>query len=153
MKKLRVTVNQKVYEVLVEVLEDDEQYVPGANMTGSLPPPPVLPGRKPAAGAAPAPAAPAPAGAPPAAAGPAGGTLPTGVNRNAILAPIAGTVQKVFVESGMPVEEKTPVILLDAMKMDTYIYAPRSGLIAEVCVKPGDAVQVGALLIRFQPEA
>jgi len=34
MKKLRVTVNQKVYEVLVEVLEDDEQYVPGANMTG-----------------------------------------------------------------------------------------------------------------------
>lgn len=163
MKKLRVTVNQKVYEVLVEVLEDDEQYVPGANMTGSLPPPPVLPGRKPAAGAAPAPAAPAPAaptpaaaapaGAPPAAAGPAGGTLPTGVNRNAILAPIAGTVQKVFVESGMPVEEKTPVILLDAMKMDTYIYAPRSGLVAEVCVKPGDAVQVGALLIRFQPEA
>lgn len=159
MKKLRVTVNQKVYEVLVEVLEDDEQYVPGANMTGSLPPPPVLPGRKPAAGAD-APGAGAPASAPPAAgpapgaaAGPAAGPLPTGVNRNAILAPIAGTVQKVFVESGMPVEEKTPVILLDAMKMDTYIYAPRSGLIAEVCVKPGDAVQVGALLIRFQPEA
>ena len=46
---------------------------------------------------------------------------------NVIASPIAGTVQKVFVTKGMHVEGKTPVVLLDAMKMDTYIYAPRSG--------------------------
>ena len=40
---------------------------------------------------------------------------------NTIASPLAGTVQKVFVTKGMPVEAKTPVVLLDAMKMDTYI--------------------------------
>ncbi len=43
--------------------------------------------------------------------------------------------------------------MLDAMKMDTYIYAPRSGDVAEVCVKPGDSVQVGTCLIRYRAGA
>ncbi len=149
MKKLRVTLDGKVYEVTVEVLEDDEQYVTGSNMPSPLPPPPS--GRKrrgeagPPPSAAPAPARPVPAPAP-------GATLGK-VDPNTILAPIAGTVQKVFVEAGARVEEKSPVVLLDAMKMDTYIYAPRGGVVAEVGVKPGDSVQVAQLLIRFQAEA
>lgn len=135
MKKLRLTMNGKVYEVTVEVLEDDEQYVTGGNVATA----------RTAAGAprvkpapAPAPRAPAKNGAP--------GT----VDPDTILAPIAGTVQKVFVQADQRVEEKTPVILLDAMKMDTYIHAPRTGHVAEVCVAPGDTVQVGTLLIRYR---
>ena len=50
------------------------------------------------------------------------------------------------------VEEKTPIIMLDAMKMDTYIHAPRSGDVAEVCVAPGETVQVGTVLIRYRSE-
>jgi len=69
-----------------------------------------------------------------------------------IASPIAGTVQKVFVTKGMPVEEKTPVVLLDAMKMDTYIYASRTGTIAEVYVEPGASVQVRDPLILYTPE-
>lgn len=137
MKKLRLTMNGKVYEVTVEVLEDDEQYVTGGNVATARTAA-GAPRARTAAAAAPAPHAAAKNGAP--------GT----VNPDTILAPIAGTVQKVFVQSEQRVEEKTPVILLDAMKMDTYIHAPRSGFVAEVCVAPGDTVQVGTLLIRYR---
>ncbi len=142
MKKLRITVDNKVYEVLVEVLEDDEQVASGPGFGASpLPPPPVhsaLP-KKAAAGATPTAPTKAPAPA-------------AGIDLNVIRSPIAGTVQKVFVQAGAQVEGKTPVVLLDAMKMDTYIYASRSGEIAQVHVAPGDAVQVGEPLISYQPE-
>jgi biotin carboxyl carrier protein len=69
---------------------------------------------------------------------------------DAILAPLAGTVQKVFVQAGAHVDAKAPVVLLDAMKMDTYIYAPRGGVVAAVEVSPGDSVQVGDCLIRYR---
>lgn len=143
MKKLRITVNGKVYEVVVQVLEDDEQRVPGANLGSVL----ATRAASPAAGGAPLPPAAAPAGAPPASA------PRVAPDPNLIAAPLAGTVQKVFVEAGAVVEAKTPVILLDAMKMDTYIYAPRNGQVAEVCVKPGETVQVGTPLVRYRAEA
>ena len=135
MKKLRITVNGKVYDVEVQVLQDDE----AIGSAATLPYPgaaalPMTEAAKPAPGPAPAPAA-AGAGDP-----------------NVIASPIAGTVQKVFVTKGMHVEGKTPVVLLDAMKMDTYIYAPRSGTIAEVCVEAGASVQVRDPLIRYAPE-
>lgn len=135
MKKLRITVNGKVYDVEVQVLQDDE----AIGSAATLPYPgaaalPMTEAAKPAPGPAPAPAA-AGAGDP-----------------NVIASPIAGTVQKVFVTKGMHVEGKTPVVLLDAMKMDTYIYAPRTGTIAEVCVEAGASVQVRDPLIRYAPE-
>ncbi len=135
MKKLRITVNGKVYDVEVQVLQDDE----AIGSAATLPYPgaaalPMTEVAKPAPGPAPAPAA-AGAGDP-----------------NVIASPIAGTVQKVFVTKGMHVEGKTPVVLLDAMKMDTYIYAPRTGTIAEVCVEAGASVQVRDPLIRYAPE-
>jgi glutaconyl-CoA/methylmalonyl-CoA decarboxylase subunit gamma len=142
MKKLRITVNGKVYDVLVQVLEDDEQIVPGAGLGSSLPsvgPPAVT---QPAA-AVPAPGAAAPA---------IGRRTPVRSDPNLIRAPIAGVVQKVFVQEGATVEAKAPVVLLDAMKMDTYIYAPRDGEVAEVAVKAGDAVQVGDRLIQYKAE-
>jgi glutaconyl-CoA/methylmalonyl-CoA decarboxylase subunit gamma len=139
MKKLRVTLNGKVYDLTVEVLEDDEQYVTGSNMPSPLPPPPAS-RRK--------------SVEPPPPAAPAAAPRATGsVDPDTILAPIAGTVQKVFVQAGTHVEEKTPVVMLDAMKMDTYIYAPRSGEVAEVCVNSGDSVQVGTCLIRYRTGA
>lgn len=133
MKKLRITVSGKVYDVEVQVLQDDEAIGSPANLP------------YPGAAALPIPEAARPAPAP--APLPAGGMDP-----NVIASPLAGTVQKVFVTKGMPVEAKTPLVLLDAMKMDTYIYAPRTGTIAEVCVEVGAAVQVRDPLIRYVPE-
>lgn len=130
MKKLRISVNGKVYDVEVQVLEDDERLASPLPLVSPIAmPAPTVP-------SAPSPA-PAPAGT---------------RDADAIRSPIAGTVQKVFVTAGMPVEAKTPVVLLDAMKMDTYIYAPRSGKVSEVPAAPGTTVQVGDVLIRFEPE-
>lgn len=144
MKKLRITVNSKVYDVEVQVLEDDE----AIGSAGTLPYPGgatlATPARPAASPVAARPAAPA--------AAPAPGAMPVAGDPNVIASPIAGTVQKVFVTKGMPVEEKTPVILLDAMKMDTYIYAPRTGTIAEVFVEVGASVQVRDPLILYTPE-
>jgi glutaconyl-CoA/methylmalonyl-CoA decarboxylase subunit gamma len=131
MKKLRITIEGKSYDVTVQVLEDDERE---ADATGFL---------------SPLPSAPRPS-APPVPA--TGGAVPKG-DPNAILAPLAGTVQKVFVSAGTHVDAKAPVVLLDAMKMDTYIYAPRGGEVAAVEVAPGDSVQFGDCLIRYRPEA
>ena len=133
MKKLRITVSGKVYDVEVQVLQDDEAIGSPANLP------------YPGAAALPIPEAARPAPLPAPVAGGAG-------DPNVIASPIAGTVQKVFVTKGMPVEAKTPLVLLDAMKMDTYIYAPRTGTIAEVCVEVGAAVQVRDPLIRYAPE-
>ena len=139
MKKLRITVNNMVYDVTVQVLEDDEQVMSGTAYPGSLPvaPTPARPTQAPT----PAPASPAP-----------GPSRPATGDANAIASPIAGTVQKVYVEVGKRVEAKAPAFLLDAMKMDTYIYAPRGGNVAEVLVAAGEAVQVGQILMRYRPE-
>lgn len=133
MKKLRITIEGKSYDVTVQVLEDDERETDG---TGFLSPLPSAP--RPLARPSPLPAT--------------GSPLPKG-DPNAILAPLAGTVQKVFVQAGTRVDAKAPVVLLDAMKMDTYIYAPRGGEVAAVEVAPGESVQVGDCLIRYRPEA
>lgn len=133
MKRMRITVNGKSYDVEVEVLEDDGT----ASAVASLSGPPAAP--------RPVPPVAAPAPFPRAGAGP--------VDPDVIAAPIAGTVQRVFVAQGEMVEAKTPVVLLDAMKMDTYIYAPRSGRVREVLVSSGATVQVRDPLLRYEPEA
>jgi 3-methylcrotonyl-CoA carboxylase alpha subunit len=75
-----------------------------------------------------------------------------GGDPSVITAPIAGTVQKILVSPGESVDAKAPVILLDAMKMDTYVYAPQAGRVAEVLTSAGATVQVGDRLLRVQPE-
>jgi biotin carboxyl carrier protein len=146
MKKLRITVRGISYEVLVEVLEDSDSAALAETSArgGSLPG-----GRAPITSQPPAQAA---APSPPA--GPTAPAFPRAPgDPNTVAAPIAGTVQKVFVAPDQEVEAKVPLVLLDAMKMDTYIYAPRHGRIAEVAVAPGDSVTIGQPLVRYAPEA
>lgn len=138
MKKLRITVNGNRYDVEVEVLEDDERHVPGAGLSAFSRTGTPLAGRPPATPAAPQPARVRPNGA-------------SAADPDAVTAPIAGTVQKFFADAGATVEERAPLVLLDAMKMDTYIYAPRQGVIAEHCVAVDDPVQAGEVLVRYQP--
>ena len=132
MKKLRITLNEKVYDVLVEVLEDDEFHYPGASLN------PMAPGYPKKPSATPEPASTAPARRP---AGQATG--------NYILAPIAGTVTKILVEPQAQVKENQPLIILDAMKMDTYINATRAGVVATIDCKVGDSVLVGQKLLSL----
>lgn len=131
MKKLRITVQGKVYDVTVEVLEDDEKIQSdGVGFSGS-PLPPLVPQ---ITSSIPQP--------PPTTVAKKGGP-------NSVASPIAGSIIKVFVTEGTEIEEKAPVVLMEAMKMETYIYAPRSGKIASVKVKKGDTVQAGDTLIEY----
>ena len=64
-----------------------------------------------------------------------------------ITAPLAGTVVKVIVSSGNVVKKGDPVLILEAMKMETQVSAPRDGTVAEIHVRSGDSISVGDSLV------
>ncbi len=63
--------------------------------------------------------------------------------------PLAGNILKVPVSPGQTVNEGDVVIVLEAMKMETEVRAPRSGTIGEVLVREGDVVAVGDSLLTL----
>ena len=63
-----------------------------------------------------------------------------------ISAPLAGNVWKVLVQPGQAGNEGDVVIILEAMKMETEVRAPRSGTIGSVTATEGAAVKVGDTL-------
>jgi acetyl-CoA/propionyl-CoA carboxylase biotin carboxyl carrier protein len=63
----------------------------------------------------------------------------------AIAAPIPGTLQKWLVEDGAEVAEGNAVALIEAMKMETRVTAPKAGRI-RIAVEAGSTVTLGARL-------
>jgi glutaconyl-CoA/methylmalonyl-CoA decarboxylase subunit gamma len=125
MEHLRITVEGKVYDVVVEKIDSDEtdNPTPSAQLVrpaASVQASPML-----------TPAAPAPA--PPASVGDA-------------LSPLAGIVKSIEVGPGTKVSEGDLIITLEAMKMYTAINAPTGGTVTSVHVKIGDAVEEGQAL-------
>ena len=66
-----------------------------------------------------------------------------------LLAQLAGNIFKVHAEAGQIVEEGDVIIILEAMKMETEVRAPRSGTIGSVSVREGDSVSVGDTLLTI----
>lgn len=69
---------------------------------------------------------------------------------NLIQAPMPGLVRDIRVSAGATVAEGDPLAVLEAMKMEHTLTAPRSGTVAEVMAAPGDQVEAGADLIRLE---
>ncbi len=67
----------------------------------------------------------------------------------AVKAVLAGNIFKVHVVPGDRVEEGQPMLIVEAMKMETAVSAPRAGTVGEVFVREGDAVKVGDPLVAF----
>ena len=134
MKTLKITLQGKTYEVGVEVVDS----AVGATAAVAAPAPaPVA-----VAVAAPAPApAPAPVAAAPAAAPIAGGT--------AVLSPMPGLVMKVNVAVGQQVAADEEILVLEAMKMESPVYAPAAGTVTAILVKASDAVVEGQVLVQL----
>ena len=112
--KYKVTLNGRTYEVEVEagkamLLDEYEAIVPSA---------PAAPAAAPAAAA---PAAPAAAAAP----------VVTGAGE-AVNAPMPGTILKVNVTQGQKVAEGAVLCVLEAMKMENEILAPKAGTVTQV---------------------
>jgi acetyl-CoA/propionyl-CoA carboxylase biotin carboxyl carrier protein len=63
-----------------------------------------------------------------------------------IRAPMQGTIVKVLVEKGQPIQAGDVVCILEAMKMENHIASTREGEITDLPIRPGQVVETGALL-------
>jgi biotin carboxyl carrier protein len=58
-----------------------------------------------------------------------------------------GRVVRVLVTEGLDVEAGEGLVVIEAMKMENELKAPRKGRVSEVAVQEGQAVDAGALLV------
>lgn len=65
-------------------------------------------------------------------------------------ASMPGMVVSVAVKPGDVVSKGQKILSLEAMKMESTVYAERDGKVGEVMVKPGSQVETGDLLLRFE---
>ena len=98
-----------------------------------------------------APAAEAPKAAPAEAAAEKPAAAPAGAAGagNPVKAPLPGVVTKVNVAVGQKVKKGETVLGLEAMKMENNIAAEQDGEVTGVCVKAGDSVLEGTVLITI----
>jgi biotin carboxyl carrier protein len=119
-KKLRVTVDNKPYEVTVEVPDESNASVatpPQASPSGTVAP-----------GAAPMPKASA-----------APGDVPS---------PLSGRVVAIDAKVGQKVNEGDRLLTVETMKMNTFVCAAKTGQVTEILASIGDTVREGQILAR-----
>lgn len=115
MKNYTITVNGRAYDVTVEERKGGAPFVPTVTTTA-------------------APAAPVPAAAAaPAAVGGAGNIK--------VEAGAAGKVFKIEAPAGTQLKAGDPIIILEVMKMETPVVAPKDGVVASINVSEGQMVE------------
>ena len=125
-KTLRISFNGKTYEVVAEILDDVGAASPAAELAT-------------VATAATAVTAPLPR---PAAAPVAGcGDVPS---------PLAGKIVSIAIKVGDRVDAGQPLLVLEAMKMNTPVAAPFAGEVATIHALPGESVAEGQPLIALR---
>jgi acetyl-CoA/propionyl-CoA/long-chain acyl-CoA carboxylase, biotin carboxylase, biotin carboxyl carrier protein len=67
-----------------------------------------------------------------------------------VTAPMPGTVIRVLVEEGARVEARQPLLVLEAMKMETPLVSPYDGVVGRVHVAEGDRVAGGDVLVELE---
>ena len=125
--KLRITVEGKAYEVEVELLDE------AAGSGSPAAPPSVSP---PVQLATPVWTPPRP------------GALLS--DEKTCRSPIAGVVTRILTKVGQKVKENAPLLVIEAMKMESNIASPTQGIVKSIAVAPGDGVKVGQTLVEFE---
>ena len=64
-------------------------------------------------------------------------------------APLAGNIVRVEVKPGDVINTGDLVLIMEAMKMETEVRATDAGTVSDVCVKEGDSVAAGAVLLNL----
>ncbi|NLX71316.1 MAG: biotin/lipoyl-binding protein [Clostridiales bacterium] len=142
MRKFIITVNGKTYEVEVEELGQTGGVVSTPSVQAA-----------PAAPAAPTPPpAPQSAATSEAAKAPeqATGSQPVPSGAEAIKAPMPGTILDVRVNVGDEIKKGQVLLILEAMKMENEIMAPRDGKVVSVQVTKGSSVNVDDVMLAIQ---
>lgn len=123
MKNLRITVNGTAYDVQVEELGE---------------------GTAPVAAAAPAPVS-APKAAP---AAPKAKAAPVGEGEP-LKSPMPGTILSVNVKAGQRVKKGDVLVILEAMKMENEIVAPKDATVTGINVSKGESVDSGTVMLTL----
>ena len=63
---------------------------------------------------------------------------------------LPGLVLRIPVQEGDHVEDGQEIIVLEGMKMENPIYAPKTGTVAAILVKQGDHVKAGDVLVEIE---
>lgn len=71
-------------------------------------------------------------------------------NEKHISPPINGTVMAIHVSVGEEVKKNQPLMIVEAMKMETEITSPIDSVIAAIHVSQGDGVEKGQLMIELE---
>ena len=66
-----------------------------------------------------------------------------------VVSPLAGKVVSVDAKAGSSVNEGDQVMTIEAMKMNTYVYAHANGKVLEVLANVGEGVEEGQVLLRI----
>ncbi len=132
--KLQISVDNKLYEVDVEIPEERDSrymngyippYSPGSRVTV---PPVVAPPHQPANGGA--------------------SSLPA--DGKVCRSPMAGVVVQINAQIGQQIQEHDLLMVLEAMKMETNITAPVAGKVKAITVNAGDAVAKDQVVVEFE---
>lgn len=130
-KRMRVTVDGKTYEVSVELLPDTPEALPASAPVPVPMPAPAMASARPSS-PAPAPAHPDPV-APP----------------GSLVSPLSGTIGQIHVSEGQVLAPGQLVLMLEAMKMNTPITAPSGGTVKAILVREGETVAEGRALVAL----
>lgn len=60
-----------------------------------------------------------------------------------------GKVIEIFVKAGDVIKANKPILIMEAMKMENEMRSTRDVKIKEICIKQGDSVEAGAVLVKF----
>ena len=127
-KHLKITVEGKVYDVVVEDVTEDAGSTFYQTPSAGMP-------------------APRPTSVPSAPAAPAAAPVAGGPDEKA--APLAGVIIEIAVNVGQQVNAGDKVAMIEAMKMKTVVSAHKAGKISNIAVKVGDAVEAGQALVTI----
>jgi 3-methylcrotonyl-CoA carboxylase alpha subunit len=74
-----------------------------------------------------------------------------GTEQGSLLTPLPGTIVAVHVAAGQQVVRGTPLVTVEAMKMEHTLTAPYDGVVSRMAYGLTDRVQAGAILVELSP--
>ena len=128
--KYKVKLNGKLYEVEVEQAEATMPAVPAAAAISVAQPTP---------------------SAVPAAVAPAAQSAASVIDDEGelISSPLPGTIMEIMVSLGQNIKKGQILLLIEAMKMENEVLAPRDGVVKQIITSKGSSVETGSPLLML----